>query len=80
MAKKAGKGRFREILWGYAGNQNSAGLSRGRVGGAREIVLAYANVVRHLMFDVPPSPYYEEYQGVVGRSGMKLTREYPSEY
>ena len=58
MIEEAGKGGFCEKLLRYSNDQNSASLSRGRVGGADEVLLTYVNVVLHLMFDVTANPYY----------------------
>ncbi len=42
------------------------------MGGADEIVLAYANVVRHLMFDVVPNPYYGDERMSESQSRISL--------
>src|SRR6266446_1299346 len=62
LIEKAGKSQLREVLRWNAGDQYRASLSGGGVGVADEVILAYANVMFHLGFDVVPNPHYSGYQ------------------
>lgn len=50
---------------------------------ADKVFLAHGDVMCHLMFDVPPDPYYDKgihQESPTGVPTMNLTREYPGEY
>jgi hypothetical protein len=74
VTEEVGKGRFGKILGRNPSDQDSTSLSGGGMGGADKKVLPNANVMSHLVFDIPPNPYYgKRTSGIIAREGAKVS-------